>query len=100
MSRRDRRHEPKRTRRAKPITRRKAKSGAVTYTFQVDISDDSVAVCWLLTLAGLRRSEILGLRWADVNFDAGTVTVAQGRVVVAGQRSRSASVRANLVHLH
>jgi integrase len=41
--------------------------------------------CWLLTLAGLRRSEVLGLRWSDVDFDAGTVSVAQGRVVVEGQ---------------
>ncbi|MBX7133668.1 MAG: site-specific integrase [Fimbriimonadaceae bacterium] len=45
---------------------------------------DRLAACWLLTLAGLRRSEILGLRWSDVDFDAGTVTVAQGRVVVQG----------------
>ena len=29
--------ESKRTRRAEPITRRNAKNGAVTYTFQVDI---------------------------------------------------------------
>lgn len=29
--------QPKRTRRSEPITRRKAKSGATTYTFQVDI---------------------------------------------------------------
>lgn len=40
--------------------------------------------CWLLTLAGLRRSEVLGLRRSDVDFDAGTVTVAQGRVVIQG----------------
>ncbi len=44
--------------------------------FREHISDDRVAACWLLTFAGLRRSEILGLRWADVSFDAGTVTVA------------------------
>jgi hypothetical protein len=27
----------------------------------------------------------LGLRWSDVDFDSGKVTIAQGRVVVAGQ---------------
>ncbi|BDB41975.1 hypothetical protein Mkiyose1088_41430 [Mycobacterium kiyosense] len=53
--------------------------------FREHIADDRLAACWLLTLAGLRRSEVLGLRWTDVDFDAGTVSIAQGRVVVAGQ---------------
>ncbi|MDV3215235.1 tyrosine-type recombinase/integrase [Mycobacterium avium] len=48
------------------------------------ISSDRLAACWLLTLAGLRRSEVLGLRWADVDHDAATITVSQGRVVVGG----------------
>ncbi|RFZ63445.1 putative prophage phiRv2 integrase [Mycobacterium marinum] len=53
--------------------------------FREHISGDRLVACWLLTLAGLRRSEILGLRWSDVDLDAGTVSVAQGRVVVEGQ---------------
>lgn len=52
--------------------------------FREHVRNDRLAACWLLTLAGLRRSEILGLRWSDVDFEAGTVSVAQGRVVVAG----------------
>ncbi|ORB40940.1 tyrosine-type recombinase/integrase [Mycobacterium persicum] len=52
--------------------------------FRTHISSDRLASCWLLTLAGLRRSEVLGLRWADVDYDAGTITIAQGRVVVGG----------------
>jgi integrase len=52
--------------------------------FRDHIRVDRLAACWLLTLVGLRRSEILGLRWSDVDFDAGTVGVAQGRVVVQG----------------
>ncbi|BBY67751.1 hypothetical protein MHEL_59940 [Mycolicibacterium helvum] len=52
--------------------------------FRDHIRDDRLAACWLLTLLGLRRSEILGLRWSDVDFDVGTVTVARGRVVVQG----------------
>ncbi|SIJ61492.1 phage integrase family protein [Mycobacteroides abscessus subsp. bolletii] len=53
-------------------------------TFRAHVSDDRLAACWLLTLAGLRRSEVLGLRWDDVDHDAGTITIAQGRVVVGG----------------
>ncbi len=52
--------------------------------FRQHVRDDRLNACWLLTLAGLRRSEVLGLRWSDVDFDAGTVSVAQGRVVVEG----------------
>nr|WP_155942940.1 site-specific integrase [Mycobacterium sp. 141] len=52
--------------------------------FRAHVADDRLAACWLLTLAGLRRSEVLGLRWEDVDHDAGTITVAQGRVVVGG----------------
>lgn len=52
--------------------------------FEAHISSDRLDACWLLTLGGLRRSEVLGLRWSDIDHDARTVTVAQGRVVVGG----------------
>lgn len=35
---------------------------------------------WYLALTGLRRAEIAGLRWADIDFDAGTLTVERNRV--------------------
>ncbi|NDK92305.1 site-specific integrase [Gordonia desulfuricans] len=50
--------------------------------FRKHAAEDRLAACWLLTLCGLRRSEVLGLRWKDVDLDAGTITVAQGRVEV------------------
>lgn len=54
-------------------------------TFRDHSRADRLHACWLLTLAGLRRLEVLGLRWTDVDLDAGTVSVAQGRVVVQGE---------------
>ena len=35
--------------------------------------------------SGLRRGEVLGLRWADVDMQAGTVSVRQSRVALAGK---------------
>ena len=35
---------------------------------------------WYLALSGLRRGEIAGLRWSDIDFDAGTLTIARSRV--------------------
>ena len=35
---------------------------------------------WYLALSGLRRGEIAGLRWSDIDFAAGTITIARNRV--------------------
>lgn len=40
---------------------------------------------WHLALSGLRRGEIGGLRWSDVDLDAGLLTVANNRVSVNGK---------------
>jgi integrase len=32
----------------------------------------------------LRRSELCGLKWSDIDFDAGTLTIARARVEVVG----------------
>ena len=37
------------------------------------------AAVWLLSVLGLRRSEVLGIRWEDVNHTAGTIHVHRGR---------------------
>ncbi|MEV6337193.1 site-specific integrase [Nocardia vinacea] len=40
---------------------------------------------WHLALSGLRRGEIGGLRWSDVDFRAGTVTITNTRIQVDGE---------------
>jgi integrase len=35
---------------------------------------------WYLALSGLRRGEVAGLRWSDIDFDDGTITIARNRV--------------------
>jgi integrase len=37
---------------------------------------------WYLALSGLRRAEIAGLRWEEINFEAGTLTAQRNRVQV------------------
>lgn len=55
--------------------------------FADHVLGERLAACWLLTVAGLRRSEVLGLEWSAIDFDAGTVEVRQGRVAVTGSES-------------
>jgi integrase len=46
---------------------------------------DTYAPLWLLALkTGLRRGELLGLRWSDLDLDRGTLTVRQTIGVLAG----------------
>lgn len=43
---------------------------------------DRLAACWRLSLYGLRRGEVLGLRWSDIDLQATTLTIRQARVLV------------------
>ena len=38
------------------------------------------AMWWLIALCGLRRGEAAGLRWCDIDLNAGTLTIAQQRI--------------------
>lgn len=49
------------------------------------LSTDRLAHAWHLALSGLRRGEIAGLRWTDVDFDSGTLTIANNRVSAGGR---------------
>jgi len=49
-------------------------------------STDRCAALWrLLATTGMRRGELLGLRWQDVDLDTGTVTVRHTMTMVGGR---------------
>jgi integrase len=49
--------------------------------FLATTGDDRLAALWQLALgAGLRRGELLGLRWEDVDLEVGTLHVRRARV--------------------
>jgi integrase len=51
--------------------------------FMESAKADRLHAAWLLSLMGLRRGEVLGLRWADVHLDSPShLTVSQSRVLV------------------
>lgn len=56
-------------------------------TFRTKADAHDWAAGWRLTLSGLRRSEVLGLRWSAVDLDKGMVTVEAGRVALDGKRT-------------
>jgi integrase len=68
---------------------------AEVHEFLVVSDSDRLAACWRLSLYGLRRGEVLGLRWQDVHLKAGTLAVAQARVLagyeVRVERPKSAN---------
>ena len=49
-------------------------------------NEPHAALYRLALLHGLRRGELAGLRWADVDYDAATVTIAQTRVMVGSRQ--------------
>jgi integrase len=50
--------------------------------FRESVRDHRLYACWLLSCYGLRRSEVLGLRWSAIELDSGVLSVRRGRVAV------------------
>jgi integrase len=48
------------------------------------VSSDRLGAAFRLSLYGLRRGEVLGLRWSDIDLDAKSLTVRMTRVPVVG----------------
>lgn len=58
---------------------------ATVQRFLRSTADDPYGIAYSLALyAGLRRGEILGLRWADIDWEARTLTLTQQRIRVKG----------------
>jgi integrase len=49
------------------------------------LGDDRLAHAWELALSGLRRGEIAGLRWSDVDLDGKALVIANNRVSAGGR---------------
>jgi integrase len=60
-------------------------TGAEVQTILASIGDDRIGHAWELALSGLRRGEIAGLRWGDVDLDARTLTIANNRVAAGSK---------------
>jgi integrase len=50
--------------------------------FREHADSDPLAGAWRLTLSGMTRADIMGLRWDDVDLEGGVASVSQGRVAL------------------
>jgi integrase len=54
--------------------------------FLNQVADDRLGPIWLLiATTGMRRGEVVGLRWSDVDLDAGRISIVQTHVLVNRQ---------------
>jgi len=80
---------------ANPSTQKQARSsaarervwtGAQLQAFLAHVAADRLYAAWhLFATTGLRRAELLGVRWTDVDLDGGRLTVAQTVTLAAGK---------------
>lgn len=84
------------TRDRRPAAKRRTMEVAEALSVLRQARQDRLYAGWLLTMLGLRRGEVCGLRWSDIDFTAriggalgdapyGTLTVRDNRLMVAGE---------------
>ncbi|MFJ1788389.1 tyrosine recombinase XerC [Streptomyces anulatus] len=80
---------PRKARKADRRDNRREEPWVVTEVqqFVVGIRDDRCFAALLLGLMGLRPAEVAGLRWADIDLEAGTLVVANTRTMVGNART-------------
>ena len=52
--------------------------------------DTRLAWAWALLTRGLRRGELCGLRWEDIDLDAGAARITRTRILVDGKPTEAA----------
>ena len=57
--------------------------------FLAAVAGDRLAHAWELALCGLRRGEIAGLRWSDVDLKAKTLSIVNNRVSAGGRTTEN-----------
>jgi integrase len=70
--------EPPTYKRRKPATWNEEE----VQTFLDLASRDRLHAVWRLSMYGLRRGEVMGLRWSDIDLDAKTLTVTHARLCI------------------
>ena len=65
-------------------TKRPTYTAAEVRTLLATASADRLEQAWHLALSGLRRGEVCGLAWTDIDLIAETLTVRESRVSVDG----------------
>jgi integrase len=68
-----------------PAKTRTAQSSTNISALRAHLAGDPLFACWLLTLYGLRRSEVLALKWTDVDLAAGTLAITRSRVSIGSK---------------
>lgn len=53
--------------------------------FLAFVAADRLSIAWEMSLYGLRRGEVLGLRWRDVDLVKRTITIQKTRSILDGQ---------------
>lgn len=71
--------------RTEPDIRRSGWQNEHLAKFRVAVDEEPLEASWLLSAQGLRRGEVLGLEWRDIDWEASTVSVRRARVLVAGK---------------
>jgi integrase len=72
----------------RPPKDREALSAADMVKLRSHLAKDRLSACWLLTMYGLRRSEVLGGSWADVDLATGVLSISRGVVADSSGRRR------------
>jgi integrase len=61
-----------------------------TLMVALETRKDRLRHAWELALAGLRRGEIAGLQWSDIDLNAKTLSISNNRVSAGGRTSEGA----------